>query len=137
MNPRALLALLLLTLAGCVTTPSGRIAGDRAAYDSWPPDVQTKVRAGEIALGFTPAQVRMALGEPARTLTRTTDRGTDEVWAYREHKPRISVGFGVGGGGGSTRVSGATVVSSGGPYDNEVLRVVFAGGRVSAVEKLK
>ncbi|MDD2762370.1 MAG: hypothetical protein PHE83_00185 [Opitutaceae bacterium] len=137
MNLRPLLPLLLLVLAGCVTTPSERIAKNHSAYASWPPEVQAKVRAGEVAIGFTPEQVRMALGEPDHTFTRTTDKGSDEVWGYRDHKPRFSFGFGMMGGGGSTRVSGATVVSSREPYYDDVLRVVFDRDRVSAVEKLK
>ena len=137
MNLRALLFLLLLVLAGCATTPAERIAQNHAAYASWPPDVQARVKAGEVAPGFTPAQVRMALGEPDHIYSRTVANDTAEVWGYRSHQPRISVGLGVMGGGGSTRVGGSTVVSSGGPYLDEILRVVFEEGRVSAVEKRK
>ena len=137
MNLRAPFSILLLALAGCATTPAERIAKNHAAYAAWPPDVQARVTAGAVAPGFTPAQVRMALGEPDRTYTRTTEKGTDEVWAYRDRKPRFTIGLGVMGGGGSTRVGGSTVMSSGGPYQDEVLRVIFEEGRVSAVEKIK
>jgi hypothetical protein len=34
-------------------------------------------------------------------------------------------------------VGGSTVMSSGGPYQDEVLRVVFEEGRVSAIEKME
>jgi hypothetical protein len=34
-------------------------------------------------------------------------------------------------------VGGATEISSGGPYHDEVMRVIFTEGRVSAVEKTK
>jgi hypothetical protein len=137
MNLRALLSLLLLALAGCATTPAERIAKNQAAYAAWPPDVQARVKAGEVAPGFTPAQVRMALGEPDHIYSRTAANGTDEVWAYRDRKPRITIGLGVMGGGGGTRVGGSTVVSSGGPYLDDVLRVVFEEGRVSAIEEMK
>lgn len=136
MISRALLSLLGLALVGCATTPTERVAKNHAAFAAWPPDVQAKVQAGEVALGFTAEQVQMALGEPDHTFARTTAKGTEEVWAYRDRKPRISIGVGVVGGGGSTRVGGATVVNSGGPYYDDVLRVVFEGGRVSAVEKV-
>jgi hypothetical protein len=136
MNSRALLSLLCLALVGCASTPAERIARNRAAFAAWPPDVQAKVQAGEVAPGFTPEQVQMALGEPDHTFTRTTEKGIDEVWAYRDRKPRISIGLGVVGGGGSTRVGGGTVVNSGGPYYDDVLRVVFEEGRVTAVEKV-
>jgi len=136
MKSRALLTFFFLALAGCASTPAERIAGNRAAFSAWPPDVQARVQAGEVALGFTPEQVQMALGEPDHSYTRTTERGTEEVWGYRDRKPRISIGLGVVGGGGSTRVGGATVVNSGGRYYDDVLRVVFEGGRVTAVEKV-
>ena len=135
MKTRVLLAMVVVALAGCASTPADRISRNRATFDSWPADVQARVSAGQVAPGFTPDQVRMAVGEPDHVYTRTTAMGTDEVWGYREHKPRLSIGFGIAGGGGSTRVGGGTVVSSGGPYDDEVMRVIFFGGRVTAVEK--
>jgi outer membrane protein assembly factor BamE (lipoprotein component of BamABCDE complex) len=137
MNLHALLSLLLLALAGCATTPAERIAKDQAAYAAWPPDVQARVKAGEVAPGFTPAQVRTALGEPDHIYSHTAANGTAEVWGYRSHQPRISVGVGVMGGGGGTRAGGSTVMSSGGPYQDEVLRVVLEEGRVSAIEKME
>jgi hypothetical protein len=137
MNLRIPFACLFLALAGCATTPAERIEKNRTAYASWPPDVQARVSASEVAPGFTPEQVRMALGEPDRVFTSVTGTATEEVWAYRNHRPRITVGIGMGGGGGSGFVSGATMVSTGGSYPDEVLRVMFAGGRVRVVEKLK
>ena len=128
---------MILASAGCVSTPADRIAGNRTAFDAWPAAVQAQVQAGQVAPGFTPEQVRLAAGEPDHVYVRTTAAGTDEVWGYRSHQPRFSVGIGVAGGGGSTRVGGGTVLSSGGPYDDEVMRVIFSGGRVSAIEKTR
>lgn len=135
MKPSAFLALLLLPLAGCVTTPAQRIERNRSLYASWPPGVQAAVRDGKISIGFTPDQVRMALGNPDRVIARTSEQGASEVWVYQSHRPRISVGIGVVGGGGSTRVGGATQVTSGEPYPAELVRVIFRDGRVSAVEE--
>ena len=137
MNSRvfSLLAAVALVAGGC--TVQDRIARNPALFDSWPPMVQQLVRSGEIAPGFTPDQVRMALGEPDHIYTRTTAAGTDEVWGYRSHKPIITVGIGVAGGGGSTRVGGGTVVSTGGPYNDEVMRVIFSGGQVVAIERVR
>ena len=138
MNPKSLLVFLsVLALAGCATTPAERIDRNHAAYASWPPDVQARVKAGEVVPGFTRAQVRVALGEPDHVVESTTENGTAEIWIYRDHRPRISVGVGVGGGGGSTRVGASTMVSTGGHYRDEVMRVVFEGGRVTEVEKTK
>ena len=135
MKQKLLLPTLLFVLAGCATTPAERIENNRTAYASWPPEVQARVRAGEIAPGFTPVQVSVALGEPDHVYDRTTASGTAEIWGYRSHRPRFSIGIGVMGGGGSTRVGGSTVMSSGGPYQDEILRVVFENGVVSAIEQ--
>jgi len=135
MKANAWILLSVLLLAGCVSTPAERIARDRPAFESWPANVQSLVQAGQIAIGFTPDQVRMALGEPGRITVRTTAAGTNEIWSYVRHRPRFSLGIGVVGGGGGTRVGGATEMTSGGPYGRDRIRVIFEGGRVSAVEQ--
>ncbi|HTX64667.1 MAG TPA: hypothetical protein VMD31_02775 [Opitutaceae bacterium] len=135
MNAKVWILLPGLLLAGCVSTPADRIARNRAAFDSWPAPVQALVQAGHIAVGFTADQVRLALGAPDRITLRTTAAGTDEIWTYHRRRPRFSLGVGVVGGGGGTRVGGATEVSSGGPYGGGYLRVILAAGRVSAVEQ--
>ena len=137
MNLAIPFACLCLAVSGCATTPAGRIERERAVFETWPPDVQARVRAGAVAPGFTPDQVRMALGSPDRVFTVVTGAASEEVWVYRNHRPRFTFGVGMGGGGGSGFVSGGAMVSTGGPYPDEVLRVTFAGGRVSVLEKLK
>src|SRR5687768_16808348 len=100
MNLKRLLAvsaLCALFLAGCSTVDS-RIAKNREAFNTWPPGVQDKVVQGQIDIGFTPEQVRVALGEPDRVFTRTTGDGTSQVWSYRDRRPRIGFGVGVGMG---------------------------------------
>ena len=134
MNKVVLLAIVTLAVAGCATTPADRIARNQAAYASWTPEVQAIIRAGKISIGFDQQQVSVALGDPDQALTRTTANGVEEVWIYRSHRPRITVGVGMIGGGGSTRVGGATEVGSDG-YSGELMRVIFTGGRVSAVEE--
>jgi len=135
MKTKVWIPLSVFLLAGCVSTPAGRIAQNRPAFDSWPANVQALVQAGQIAIGFTPDQVRMALGEPGRITVRTTAAGTSEIWSYVRRRPRFSFGVGVVGGGGGTRVGGATEMTSGGPYGGDHLRVTFEAGRVSAVEQ--
>jgi hypothetical protein len=126
-------ALTLLAVAGC-STPASRISRNAAAFAEWPAAVQEKVRAGQIDLGFTPEQVRTALGQPDRVTTRTTNDGTSEVWAYRSRAPRFSVGVGVGTSHGSTGIGGGVGVGTGGERSDDAMRVVFAGGKVSAIE---
>lgn len=129
----------VLTLAGCSSVDS-RIAKNREAFASWPAEVQSKVVQGQIDLGFTTDQVRVALGEPDRVFTRTTADGTSEVWSYRDRGPKF--GFGVGVGMGSIGSRGGTFggvgihTGPGGYLDDEKLGVVFdRNGRVTAIER--
>lgn len=132
---------LLLAAAGCASTPSSRIQSAREVYNSYPMEVQEKIASGQVDVGFTTEQVRMALGKPDRVASRTTPDGTSEVWSYRDKGPRFSVGLGlgVGGGGGSTRVGTGVGVSTGGrDYDDEKTRVIFdQRGQVTSVEQVQ
>ena len=127
-----------LLLVGCSTVDS-RIAKNRAAFNSWPPAVQDKIVVGQIDVGFSADQVRVALGEPDRVWTRTTADGTSQVWSYRERGPRF--GFGVGVGMGSFGSRGGSFGSIGvgtgtGYHDEEKLGVVFGpNGMVSSIEE--
>jgi hypothetical protein len=127
------LVLAALAFAGCSTVDS-RIARDQPVFDSWPTAVQQKVRAKQVDLGFTPAQVFMALGEPDRKYTRTTAQGTTEVWAYRDNRPAFSFGFGFGSAGGSSAYGAGVGVTTGGDRYDDKLRVIFADGKVTALE---
>ena len=126
-----------LILAGCSTVDS-RIAKNRAAFNTWPPAVQDKVVQGQIDVGFTYEQVRVALGEPDRVFNRTTADGTSQVWGYRDRGPRFGFGVGVGMGsfgrhGGS--FGGVSMGTGTGYLDDEKMGVVFdPSGRVSAIE---
>lgn len=117
---------------GCGSTPDKRIAKQQAAFDAMPAATQAKIRAGEVEIGFTPAQVLLAKGEPDRKGRRTTSAGEDEVWTYEKKKSGLGFGVGVGGGGGG--VGGGVGVSTGGRAPEVDMRVTFAGGVVSAVE---
>ena len=124
-----------LLLSACSTVDS-RIARQRAEFSSWPPEVQDKVAAGKIDLGFTPEQVLVALGEPDRRFTRTTSDGTSAIWSYRDRGPRVSFGLGLGLGGfrGNSAFGGGVTLGTG-YEDGEQMGVVFdRTGRVSAIE---
>jgi hypothetical protein len=140
MNTKRLLAgsaLCIVILAGCSTVDS-RIAKNREVFNTWPAAVQDKVVLGQIDIGFTPDQVRVALGEPDRVFTRTTGDGTSQVWSYRDRGPRIGFGVGVGMGsfGGRSGTFGGVGLGTGTGYrDDEKMGVVFdAAGHVSSIE---
>lgn len=135
-HPVSLLLLassLLLLAVGC-SSVSSRISKNRSEYETWPMEVREKVAAGQVDIGFTPDQVRMALGDPERVATRTTADGQSEAWIYRKSSPRIGIGFGVGSYSRNSAV-GVGVSSGGWPLrPDESKRVVFEGGQVASVE---
>jgi hypothetical protein len=128
------LLLAALAMAGCSTVDS-RMAKAQPQFDSWPPAVQQKVRAQQVDIGFTPEQVFVALGEPDRKYTRTTAQGMAEVWAYRDHRPTFSFGLGFGAAGGSSAYGAGVGVTTGGDRYDDVLRVIFTDGIVTALER--
>ena len=135
MKTKQLLCLVLLAalLPACASTDS-RIRQEQSAFDSYPPAVQAKIRAGQVGIGFTPAQVRLALGKPDRIYNRETTAGVAEVWAYRESQSAFS--FGVGGfSGGGSGVGAGVGLGTAPDSGEEKTRVTFTGGLVSAVEQ--
>lgn len=137
MNAKAVVSMILaaLMLLSCASRES-RIHGKQDVFDQYPPEVQQKIRAGEIEVDYTPEMVMMALGEPSRRYTRTTQTGTSEVWAWRDPAPNLGLSFGGIHFGGSSSVGAGVGISTGG-YGNEEdkLSVVFVDGRVSSVER--
>lgn len=132
----AFLGFALLVLAGCSTT-SGRIQKNQQLFDSYPAEVQANIRAGKVDIGYAPEMVMMAIGEPDRRYTRTTEQGASEVWAYRSKAPALSFGFGVGGGGGGAAIGTGVGITTGGDRSDDKVRVIFEGGKVTAVEQVK
>ena len=124
----------LLTLTACSSTES-RVHENQAAFDSYPPEVQQKIRSGNVDIGFTPDQVRMALGDPDHRYSRQTAAGTQDVWGYRDTSPSFSFGIGGGSFGGSTGLGGGVGVNTGNAYPEDKISVVFEGDRVTAGEK--
>lgn len=107
----------VLLAPGCSTAPISRIDSNRAAYESWPIEVQEAVLSGQAKKGMTREQVEMALGKPTEVVSRSSRPGEDEVWIYRKGAPGSSIlnnagvaigggigGVSVGGGGGGRRV---------------------------------
>jgi len=134
---------LALALVGCAS-PEARIHENPALFASFPPEVQAKVREGHIAIGFTQAAVRMALGEPARVYHRSTSTNTpNEVWSYTAYGYRNDPQFvNVLSPVSDPRVFGTAtpnIVLMDVPQrtEYESLRVEFEGDQVKAIEALK
>jgi hypothetical protein len=127
----------LLLAAGCAT-PEARIKRNPDVFAQLSPSDQQLIREGKVALGFTPEMVRLALGEPDRRLERTDASGTSESWSYTTWE----------GPDGMLLYRGFyhRYYGWGDPYfpyyltvpgrrEREYFKVVFTGGRVSAIEQ--
>ena len=126
-----------LFLAACSSTPESRIADNSAAFARFSPDVQQKIRAGRVDVGFTAEMVKLALGEPARVFMRQSEAGDTEVWIYHDNGPQFSFGLGVGSGGRHSAVGAGVGMSTGGYDPEEKMRVEFRGGLVTVIDYVK
>jgi hypothetical protein len=135
MSARASAAGLALLLLAACSTPESRVRKHKELFDSYPPEIQQRIKAGEVDLGFTSDMVLMALGKPARKTTRTTAQSVQEIWNYGDSGVRPGVGVSIGGGsyGG---FGGVSVGSEGGAYRDRAA-IVFESGKVVAVDKVK
>lgn len=134
-------ALLLLLLAGCATTPAQRIQKNQELFDSLPVAEQARIRGGQIAIGYTADMVRIALGDPQRQLTRRTPDGESTIWLYldtqrRYERQRADIdGLLISGPGGMRSIGGSAWVNV--LQEREILhrRVEFHQGLVTAIEE--
>ena len=128
-------------LAGCAT-PESRIKEKPEVFNSFPPDVQSKVRTGQVEIGYSKDMVYIALGKPDREYTRTTAESTFEVWSYTDRyttteRQRITADFRIVDPQGGFRTTHDTVWADVDvPHEYEQLRVEFKDNLVTAVERM-
>ena len=138
----AVAAVLLALLAGCATpdTPETRIQQNFGVFAGFQFPVQEKIRQGQIDVGFTPDMVSMALGKPARVVTKQTAAGTTEIWSYatvvyqREMAPGPGVMMVPGRAGPRPYYRDPGWMER--PTWVETMRVEFRGGNVASIETL-
>ena len=78
----------LLGLTAC-STPESRIKKNPELFNSFAPEVQAKVREGEIDIGFTQDMVRIALDRPDRSYTRSTAGGLGAGLVLRRNPAQL------------------------------------------------
>jgi len=123
-------------LVGC-STPESRINQTPESFNKLGAGDQQLIREGKVAVGFTPEMVRLALGEPDLVYTRTDVNGVNEAWSYTTYETDAGVMLYRGYYHRYARdpfyYPYCTNISS--RRTREYLKVVFAGGVVSLIEK--
>lgn len=132
---RAFLIAAVGILALSCASVDSRIAKSQDVFDGYPPEVQAKIRAGEIGVGFSEEQVRMALGEPSRRTQVTSEDAVGEVWTWSRSVPGIGIGFGTGSRIGRVGMGTGISVGEGSRSEDEMV-VELVNGRVTRFEKL-
>jgi hypothetical protein len=69
-------------LLGACSTINSRINEKGSVYYNLDEQTRAKIAHGDIAVGFTPDMVYMALGKPDTKRYRTSADGTSETWIY-------------------------------------------------------
>jgi len=139
---RTILPLLaLLFLAGCASTPANRIQKNQELFDAFPVANQARIRGGEIDLGFTQDMVRIALGEPQRTMIRQTAQSKQIIWLYldviqRYERQHADIdGLSLYGPNGGGAIGGSAWLNVLQEREYLKIRAEFQNGRVVAIEK--
>lgn len=127
------LLLAAASLAGCAT-PARRIHSHPQIYAQATPTQQALISKGEIALGFTPEFVRLALGKPNRVTQRTDEKGTETLWHYADYQNNVVVTGGFGWPFYDPFFSPTIIVPS--SATNDRVRVTFRNGVVVAVNRV-
>jgi len=137
-----LLLLAVFLLAGCAT-PGWRIKRNPDVFNTFPPDVQEKVRQGLVEVGYTRDMVFIALGKPRYVYDRVTSDARSETWAYtgmryaRRFVP-VDASYWYYDRDGQVRIAhGWSFVDLGYHSEFESLRVEFADDKVNAIESLR
>ncbi len=80
-------ASVILTLGACDSIDS-RIHANAPLFNSLDPTDQSKIKHGDIDLGFSPAMVYLALGAPDTKRQSASADGTTETWIYNTYYDR-------------------------------------------------
>lgn len=134
--------MIVLLIAGCAT-PAHRIKQNPEIFAAFPPEIQEKVRNGEIEVGFSKDMVYIARGRPDREYQRQTAEGVTDVWAYVDvdhwtEQQRVSGNFRYRDSEGRLRNAyDSAWVDVRHEREYEKVRVEFQKGIVTAIETVR
>jgi len=125
-----LMIVVAATFAGCASTPAERIKANPQLFASIAPKDQQLIQQGQVAIGFTPNMVLLALGEPDAVTRHTDANGSTEIWRYQNIDPNTNATVYMGWGWPNTYWDWQ-------PARTDFLRVSFGNGRVTEINQLR
>jgi hypothetical protein len=131
----SLIVLLVSALPACESAQT-RIKHSPETFASYSPQVQGLIRTGQVSVGFSTDQARMALGRPDWVFAETTAAGAREVWVYGVGVSMVGYGYGFGsdcsyGVYGAMRT--APEVGTDAVWVGERLRLTFESNRLVSI----
>jgi hypothetical protein len=141
-GPCFLLIFLLISCVSAQQIRDARIHDNQEMFNTFTPDIQDKVRLGQIDIGFSQDMVYLAWGGPDRIYMRTTKDGDATVWSYtiiqtRIHTERMSIPVRYYDRAGRRRTEFHSVwVNRDTGEEYAAARVEFIRDEVTAIEQL-
>lgn len=124
----------LIGLAGC-SSPETRIQRNPEAFARLSPEQQELVKQGKVAIGFDAEAVRLAVGDPDRTWTRTDAEGQSEIWTYTTYEDGAGHPLYTGWYHRYHYPSAGYYLNTPSRETREYYKVTFREGRVTTVEQ--
>ena len=84
---------LMIVLSGCMSAETRRlkrIEKHPDIFQAATAEQQSKIRKGQIDIGFTPELVLLSWGKPDYAYDRVTDKRRSRVWKYMAHQSRAA-----------------------------------------------
>jgi hypothetical protein len=127
---------------GC-NTPGSRIKKKQAVFDTYPADVQERLRRGEVNVGDTADMVYIAQGNPDHKYNRQTAAGKSEIWSYTgiyktPNRQRVEGNFRYRDADGQWRTASDYIwIDVDVQHEYEKKRIEFQQGFVTAIEDIE
>ncbi len=123
-----------LIVVACAS-PQSRIEKNPEGFAKLTPEQQELIKNGKVGIGFDETAVKLALGEPDRITERTDTAGKSVVWRYVEYENDAGVPLYRGFYHYYYAPFYPFYLDSGSRRERDHLRVVFSGGKVTAIEQ--
>ncbi len=132
-----ILGILMLSCGCGVHTIASRIESQAEHFATYSPEVQARLKRGQIRIGDDADAVWYVYGTPSKKFRTTTAAGTVETWVYDilGYRPQMNPTVRTVHYAGRRETGTTYVIDATPEYEwQEVLRIEITDGRVSSVQ---